>query len=86
MKLIVFSKMLKELGIAELIDFAQELGIAGYDMAVRPGYPVNPDNVEEALPKAAEQFRADGLEIGMVTAHTNVLLPDAEVHGVLTQQ
>jgi sugar phosphate isomerase/epimerase len=78
MKLIVFSKMLKELGITELIDFAQELGIAGYDMAVRPGYPVNPDNVEEALPKAAEQFRAAGLEIGMVTAHTNVLLPDAE--------
>jgi hypothetical protein len=44
-KLIVFSKMLQELGIAELIDFAQELGIEGYDMAVRPGYPVNPDNV-----------------------------------------
>lgn len=78
MKLIVFSKMLKELGLEELIDFAQELGIAGYDMAVRPGYPVNPDNVAEALPKAAEQFRAAGLEIGMVTAHTNVLLPDAE--------
>ena len=61
MRRIVFSKMLQELGIAELIDFAQELGIEGYDMAVRPGYPVNPDNVAEALPEAVSQFRANGL-------------------------
>ncbi len=78
MKLIVFSKMLKDLNLEQLIDFAKELGIDGYDMAVRPGYPVNPDNVEEALPKAAEQFRAVGLDIPMVTAHTGVLMPDEE--------
>ena len=83
MKLIVFSKMLQELGIAELIDFAQELGIEGYDMAVRPGYPVNPDNVAEALPEAVSQFRANGLDIPMVTAHGNLLQPDAEGAGLL---
>ena len=83
MRLIVFSKMLRELGIAELIEFAQELGIEGYDMAVRPGYPVNPDNVAEALPEAASQFRARGLDIPMVTAHGNLLQPDAEGAGLL---
>ncbi len=83
MRLIVFSKMLKDLGIAELIDFAQELGIEGYDMAVRPGYPVNPDNVEEALPDAVAQFRTKGLDIPMVTAHGNLLQPDAEGEGLL---
>jgi sugar phosphate isomerase/epimerase len=77
-KLIVFSKMLKDLGIEQLIDFAKELGIDGYDMAVRPGYPVNPHNVEEELPKAAQRFRAAGLDIAMVTAHTGVLMPDEE--------
>ena len=83
MRLIVFSKMLQELGIVELIEFAQELGIEGYDMAVRPGYPVNPDNVAEALPEAASQFRARGLDIPMVTAHGNLLQPDAEGAGLL---
>ncbi|MBT5963487.1 MAG: hypothetical protein HOG99_18205, partial [Gemmatimonadetes bacterium] len=48
MKLIVFSKMLSDKSVEELADLAQELGIDGYDLAVRPGHPVNPDNVTTA--------------------------------------
>ena len=53
MKLILFSKMLKDRTIDELADLAVDLGIDGYDLAVRPGYAVNPDNVGQALPAAA---------------------------------
>lgn len=78
MKLIVFSKMLKELGISELIKFAKDADFGGYDMAVRPGYPVNPENIESALPEAAERFRSEGLDLPMVTGDTGVLFPDSE--------
>ena len=78
MKLIVFSKMLKELGILELIQFAKDEGFSGYDMAVRPGYPVNPENVKSALPEASKRFRDEGLDIPMVTGDTGVLFPDSD--------
>jgi len=78
LKLIVFSKMLKELGISELIKFAKDEEFSGYDMAVRPGYPVNPHNVATALPEAAKRFRDEGLDIPMVTGDTGVLLPNSE--------
>ena len=51
MKLILFSKMLKDRSIDALADLAASLGIDGYDLAVRPGHPVNPDNVAAALPR-----------------------------------
>ena len=61
MRLIVFSKMLKEKSIAELVDLAQRHGYNGYDLAVRPGHPVNPDNAAQALPQAAAQMAQAGL-------------------------
>lgn len=77
MKLIVFSKMLAALGVDELGDLAGRLGIDGYDLAVRPGHPVNPDNVSEALPGAAESLRRRGLDIPLITADTGLVDPGA---------
>ena len=76
MRLIVFSKMLKEKSIAELVDLAQRHGYNGYDLAVRPGHPVNPDNAAQALPQAAAQMAQAGLQIGMVTANFDLLTAD----------
>ena len=73
MKLILFSKMLKDRSIDELADLAAVLGIDGYDLAVRPGHPVNPDNVAEALPRAAATRRARGFDIPMITASTDLV-------------
>ena len=70
MKLILFSKMLKDRSIDALADLAASLAIDGYDLAVRPGHPVNPDNVAEALPRAAATLRARGFDIPMITANT----------------
>ena len=58
MKLILFSKMLKDRSIDALADLAASLGIDGYDLAVRPGHPVNPDNVAEAV-KTLKPYAVD---------------------------
>ncbi len=76
MKLIVFSKMLQEKSIAELVELAQKHGFDGYDLAVRPGHPVNPDNAAAALPQAQTQMAQAGLQIGMVTGNFDLLTAD----------
>ena len=76
MKLIVFSKMLQEKSVAELIELAQQHGYDGYDLAVRPGHPVNPDNAATALPQAQTQMEQAGLQIGMVTGNFDLLTAD----------
>ena len=76
MKLIVFSKMLQEKSIAELVELAQKHGYDGYDLAVRPGHPVNPDNAASALPQAQTQMAQAGLQIGMVTGNFDLLTAD----------
>ena len=76
MKLIVFSKMLQEKSIAELVELAQKHGYDGYDLAVRPGHPVNPDNAAKALPQAQTQMAQAGLQIGMVTGNFDLLTAD----------
>lgn len=78
MKLVLFSKMLQDKSIDELADLASSLGIDGYDLAVRPGHPVNPDNVADELPAAAERMRSAGLDIPMITANTDLVDPAAD--------
>jgi len=46
---------------------AQELGLDGLDVTVRPGGHVLPERVEEDLPKAVEAIRNEGLEVPMIT-------------------
>lgn len=76
MKLILFSKMLKEKSVPELADLALQLGLEGYDLCVRPGYPVSPDNAATELVKAVRLLGERGLAIPMVTGNFDLLLPD----------
>lgn len=69
---VMFSKKLKEQSIEQLIESLKFVGADGVDLAVRPGYPVNPDNVGDALVPTAEELRAAGLFIPMVTAPTDL--------------
>jgi sugar phosphate isomerase/epimerase len=75
-KLILFSKRLREKTVPELAELGAELLIDGYDLAVRPGFPVAPENVTEALPEARRILRESGLEIPMVTGHFELRWPD----------
>lgn len=72
---IYFTKSLPELDTAGWIDFCKKSGIDGVDLAVRPKYPVNPDNCLKILPEWSKAFKDAGLVIGLVTAPTDLISP-----------
>lgn len=67
MKFIMFTKHLEGLDVQGIINALKSVGVEGADLCVRPGYPVNPDNVDKELPKVAKQFADEGLCIPLVT-------------------
>lgn len=67
MKLIVFTKFLKDKSVKELAGLLKSIDAQGADMCVRPGYPVEPKNARKNLPKAAKVFRDNGLSIPLIT-------------------
>jgi sugar phosphate isomerase/epimerase len=75
-EIVVFSKMLKQKTVDELIEVAQEYGFEGYDLCVRPEYPINPDNVGETLGDAVRKMARAGLRIPMITGSLDLLTPD----------
>jgi sugar phosphate isomerase/epimerase len=80
---VYFTKMLKELDVKGLIAFCKGAGLDGVDLAVRPGYPVHPDNALTELPVAARAFRDEGLTVGLVTAATNLTDPESKTARIL---
>jgi len=76
MKLIVFSKHLATKSPQELAAFAAELGIDGYDLCIRPGHPVTPENVATELPFVAKVMSNAGLAVPLVTGNFDLLEPD----------
>ncbi len=70
-KITVFTKSWPDMSVEQLADFLKELGVDGAELAVRAGYPVNPDNIARELPRAARIFHDRGLFIGSVAADTD---------------
>jgi sugar phosphate isomerase/epimerase len=75
-ELIVFTKLLKQKSLNELARIGRELELDGYDLCIRQGYPVNPDNISEELVKAVEKMKQSGLKVPMVTASLDLVTPD----------
>jgi sugar phosphate isomerase/epimerase len=66
-------------GIAEMAEVMVSLGYEGVDLTVRPGGHVEPNRVQEDLPKAAEIIRKAGLKLPMVTTrYTDASSPEVE--------
>lgn len=65
-RITVFTKPWREPSLEELADKVQEMGFDGVELAVRPGYQVDPATAMEGLPKAAAIFRERGLAIESV--------------------
>jgi sugar phosphate isomerase/epimerase len=61
----VFTKLLNK-PLPELGRYVKDLGLDGVELPVRPGYPVDPDNISSALPEAGKIFADFGLKIGSV--------------------
>ena len=75
MKTVLFSKRFRDRSAEQLVELARAVGAEGYDLAVRPGHPVHPDNVEEELPRVAGLMRRSGLDVPMVTGDFDLLEP-----------
>ncbi len=75
MRLIVFSKMFRQYDVDGLIALGQELRTEGWDLAVRKGHPVNPDNAEKALPSAVRRLQDAGQPVLAITGETDLLYP-----------
>ena len=60
----VFTKPWRDKPIAELGRYIRHLGFDGVELPVRPGFQVEPENVDKGLPEAARILREEGVKIG----------------------
>lgn len=67
MKIMLFSKHLGQLSVAEAGEAIAELGFEGVDLTVRPGGHVLPENAERELVGAVQTLAGMGLAVPMVT-------------------
>jgi sugar phosphate isomerase/epimerase len=63
----VFSKHLVGPPLADIARRLRAMDIAAIDLTVRSGGHVDPEQVEDALPRAAEEMGREGLRIGQIT-------------------
>lgn len=77
MRFIYFTKTLKELDGKGLVAFCKHVGLDGVDLAVRPGYVVEPATAIEKLPELVKMFKGEGLDVPLVTAPTSLTDPDS---------
>ena len=77
-RFLLFNKNFMDLKIPALIDTVKIIGAQGIDMAVRPGYVINPENVRRALPIAARAIREAGLEIPLISTPTDFVDPSSK--------
>ncbi|MDB5326173.1 MAG: sugar phosphate isomerase/epimerase [Phycisphaerales bacterium] len=63
----MFSKHLQGIPLEQAAGWVREIGITSLDLTVRRGGHVEPERVEEDLPRVAEQLTAAGLRIAMIT-------------------
>ena len=66
MKIFIFSKHLQWLDYKGMAEAAAQLGFDGTDLTVRPGGHVLPERVRDDLPRAVEEMKKAGLEVGMM--------------------
>jgi len=79
LSIVYFSKHLQWLDWEHMAETAKELGFDGLDVTVREGGHVEPERVQQDLPKVAKIVRQAGLTIPMITAGiVDTDSPDAE--------
>jgi sugar phosphate isomerase/epimerase len=89
-KFCAFEKPLTFLKHGEMADFIAEAGYDGIEAAVRPRGRVEPERVEEDLPKLVDELKKRGLEVTILTSgissvnqpHTEKVLRTAAKLGI----
>jgi len=76
MQLILFSKAFRELSFDEQAAIAKRAGADGFDLCIRKGHPITPDNVASTFKPWVERLRAQGLEVPMASGEGDLREPD----------
>ena len=76
MKFLLFTKSLAQLSLSDLAGLGASLGVDGYDLCVREGHQVQPEDVQSTLPQAVDALGARSLVVGMVSLPPNLTDPD----------
>ncbi len=66
-KFAVFVKPWKTLPIPELGEFIKGIGFDWIELPVRPGFPCEPEDIEQSLPQAVAQLAETGVQVLNVT-------------------
>ena len=82
-KLCAFTKHLQGLSFDQIADIAAECGLDGIEAPVRPKGHVEPERIEEDLPKLAEALKKRGLEITIMTSGINQVSKEQNTEAVL---
>lgn len=69
--LVFFSKPFQSLSFDQLGEMAAQAGYTGLELPVRPGGHIQPEAVQDELPKAVEAFRKHGLTIPLISTGIN---------------
>ena len=77
MEIVLNSKFFPSLSAEELGEKVRELGYDGIDLNIRPGHPVDPENVADTLPGAVRAWSAQGLVCPLATAPVDMVDPSA---------
>jgi sugar phosphate isomerase/epimerase len=82
-KLCAFTKHLQGLSHDQIADIAAQVGLDGIEAPVRPGGHVEPERVEEDLPKLVEALKKRGLELTIMTSGINQVSEEQHTEKVL---
>ena len=86
-----FTKHLQGLSYSQIADIAADLGVQGIEAPIRPGGHIEPEKVEEELPKFVDELKKRGLKMMVLTSgingvnaeqHTEKVLKTAKAVGV----
>lgn len=78
-KVIAFSKPFTSLGVEETADLVADVGWDGIECPVRKtSTHIDPDRVEEQLPRMVEALAKRGREVSMITTDITSVTPQAE--------
>lgn len=82
-KLCAFTKHLQGLSFDQIADIAAECGLDGIEAPVRPKGHVEPERIEEDLPKLADALKKRGLELTIMTSGINEVSKEQNTETVL---
>jgi len=79
----LFTKHFQGLEFEALADAIAETGVQGVDAPIRKGGHVEPERVEDDLPKLAEALSKRGLKMNLITSGINAVADDQHTEKVL---